>query len=424
MQNYSTVADKIKLLNDINEDDLSNEKKILITQYKKNFHQYTKERDILFEKYNKLLDNFNKEHRNINIDKINDKIKILKEKKKFLEEMNDSDNKFKLCNNNNIHILNNMYDNLNDKYNFLNYQYYNIDIDYEKKIKNIKIEYESKNDKVYKLIDEYADKIEETINEFYENFNKNKNAYIPEVIKNDTQSIDNIIESKTFLKVGKNKNVVSPKVQQYDPITLQYIKTYDSISDTLRFFREELNFPNFSDNTLKAAVHGNYEYAGYRWYIIDRNIEDKPYQLQPTEKIHRAKRNQLIARLNIDKNQILEVYPSQKDAANSVKLSSIVSISDAIKNESISRGCYWKFYDDCDEDLKNEFLQKGGLLPETKPVISGAKSIQQIHPYTNEVLETFSTIKEVQLKFKMSRDSLKKAIEKKNPHNGFYWAYA
>ena len=28
------------------------------------------------------------------------------------------------------------------------------------------------------------------------------------------------------------------------------------------------------------------------------------------------------------------------------------------------------------------------------------------------------------VKFKMSRDSLKKAIENKTPHNGFYWAYA
>lgn len=227
-----------------------------------------------------------------------------------------------------------------------------------------------------------------------------------------------------IFKQKKYKNVISPKVQQYDPITLKYIKTYDSISDTLRIFREELNVPNFSDNTLKAAAKGNYEYAGYRWNIIDKNIEDKPYELKPTEKINRAKRNQLIACLNLDKNQIIKVYPSQKDAATDMKLSAIVSISDAIKNESLSRGHYWKFYDDCNNELKEDFIKKGGILPETKPTISGSKAIKQIHPFTKEVLEIFPTIKEIQLKFKMSRDSLKKAIENKTPHNGFYWDYA
>jgi hypothetical protein len=107
-----------------------------------------------------------------------------------------------------------------------------------------------------------------------------------------------------------------------------------------------------------------------------------------------------------------------------MKLKSPASLCTAIKNGTISQYHYWKFYDDCDEELKNEFLQKGGILPETKPIISRAKAIQQIHPHTKEVLETFPTIKEVQLKFKMSRDSLKKAIENKTPHNGFYWAYA
>ncbi len=275
----------------------------------------------------------------------------------------------------------------------------------DKKADDKKIEIFKYSDKIY---DEYHTKLDE--------LEKLKEI---ELKKKQFQQI-----CEEICKQKKYKNVISPKVQQYDPNTLQYIKTYDSISDTLRIFREELNVPNFSDNTLKSAAKGNYEYAGYRWNIIDRDIEDKPYKLKPTEKINRAKRNQLIACLNIDKNQIIKVYPSQKDAAIDMKLSAVVSISDAIKNMSLSRGHYWKFYDDCDETLKEDFIKKGCILPETKPTISGAKAIQQIHPFTKEVLETFPTIKEIQLKFKMSRDSLKKAIDNKRPHKGFYWDYA
>ena len=135
-------------------------------------------------------------------------------------------------------------------------------------------------------------------------------------------------------------------------------------------------------------------------------------------------RRDLIARINLDKNKIIEVYPSQKEASIAMKLKSPASLCSAIKNDTLSQGHYWKFYDDCDEDLKDNFIQNGGIIPDVEKPISRAKAIQQIHPFTKEVLETFDTIKEVQVKFKMSRDSLKKAIENKTPHNGFYWAYA
>ncbi len=232
------------------------------------------------------------------------------------------------------------------------------------------------------------------------------------------------IENIQALLFSKNyTNTKSPKVQLYDPETLAYIKTFDSIIETVRSFRDEHKIDNFSDATLRAASKGNYVYCGYRWNLINRDVEDKPYDIPPTEVIWTSRRD-IVARLNIHKNKILEVYSSQKDAANDMNLKSPASLCNALKRDSICQGHYWKFYDDCSEELKDSFIQNGGVIPDVEKNISGSKAIQQIHPFTKEILATYTTIKEVQLKFKMSRDSLKKAIANKSTHNGFYWAYA
>jgi prophage antirepressor-like protein len=214
-----------------------------------------------------------------------------------------------------------------------------------------------------------------------------------------------------------------PKVQQYHPKTLEYIKTFDSIIETVRYFYNELHIETFSNKTLKDAYRGNYVYAGYRWNIIDHNIEDKPYKIPETVKVFTTRRD-LLARLNLDKTKILEVYPSQKHAAIAMKHNSPSAICKALKLETLSQGHYWKFYDDCDERLKNDYIQNGGIIPEVAKTISGAKSIKQIDYETKKVIQTYSTIKDVQVKYNISRASLKSAIENKSPHNGFYWAYA
>lgn len=240
---------------------------------------------------------------------------------------------------------------------------------------------------------------------------------------NDSKYDINTNNVSKFLDYKNRPNVKSPIVQQYDPEKLEYITSFDSIIDTVRFFRENYHIDNFSDSTLRASARGNYVYAGYRWNLVDRDTEDKPYVIPPTEIILNSRR-ELIARLNLDKNKILEVYSSQKEAAISMKLKAPASLCNAIKRGTTSQGHYWNFYDDCSEELKEDFIKNNGIIPKAEKVISGSKGIKQIHPFTKEVLEIFPTIKEVQLKFKMSRDTLKKAIEQKKIYNYFYWAYA
>lgn len=253
------------------------------------------------------------------------------------------------------------------------------------------------------------------------------NILTPSEAKNDedndskydmnTNNVSNLLFSKS------RTNTKSPIVQQYDPEKLEYITSFDTIIDTVRFFRDNYNIDNFSDSTLRSSARRNYIYCGYRWNLIDRDTEDKAYVIPPTEIILNSRR-ELVARLNLDKNKIIEVYDSQKSAYIAMKLKSPASLCSAIKRGTTSQCHYWNFYDDCDNELKEDFIKNGGIIPESEKNISGSKGIKQIHPFTKEVLEIFPTIKEVQLKFKMSRTSLKNAIEQKKHHNGFYWDYA
>ncbi len=251
---------------------------------------------------------------------------------------------------------------------------------------------------------------------------------VDELNTEDSESdIDDNEDDETYqlsaFQPKKYTNRKVPKVQQYHPETLEYIKTFDSIIETVRYFYNELHIETFSNKTLKDAYRGNYVYAGYRWNIIKYEMEDKPYKIPKTVKVFKTRRD-LLARINIDKTKILEVYPSQKHAAIAMKHNSPSAICKALKLETLSQGHYWKFYDECDEKLKNDYIKSGGVIPEVAKTISGAKSIKQIDYETKKVIQTYSTIKDVQVKYNISRSSLKNAIENKTPHNGFYWAYA
>ncbi len=296
----------------------------------------------------------------------------------------------------------------------------NIDKDDDEEFESILAFYENK---IYQCLGDYQ-KREESIYKRKEEHEKAMKELEIELHKESDKIYFEYHFKLDKIKKKNYKNVISPKVQQYNPETLSYIKTFNSISETVYTFRQILNIPNFSDSTLKAAFKGNYEYAGYRWHIIDRNAEDIPYKIEPTQQIYHSKKNCLIARLNQTKDTILEVYPSQKDAAEAMKLSSITPITVSIKKGTKSRDYYWDFYDNCLEEVKSKFFQNGGTLPNIKIEIPGAKPIHKIDPNTKEVLETFPSIKDVIVKYKISREVLKKAIQNQTPHHGFYWAYA
>ena len=211
--------------------------------------------------------------------------------------------------------------------------------------------------------------------------------------------------------IKARENTRSPKVYQYDPQTLELIKIYDSVIAFTRHFHSS------SGSALREAAKNNRIYKEFRWALSDRNVIEVP-TIEPTVE-SRTQSVEYIAMIDIKKTKILEVYPSQKEAAMSRNLAGFSTISRAIKKNGISSGHYWNVFNKCSKEMKDEYL-KHNELPEQHTKANGVK-VLQISPITNEEIKQFDSITEVLKKFQMSRITLNNASEKGDIHNGFKW---
>lgn len=211
--------------------------------------------------------------------------------------------------------------------------------------------------------------------------------------------------------IKTRENTRSPKVYQYDPQTLELIKIYDSVITFTRHFHSS------SGSALREAAKNNRIYKDYRWALSERNTVEIP-TIEPTVE-SRVQSVEFIAMIDIKKTKILEVYPSQKEAAMSRNLAGFSTISRAIKKNGISSGHYWNVFDHCSQEMKNAYLLTN-KLPEPHIKANGTTVIQ-INPITNEEIKVFKSITEVLKKFQMSRASLNKASDNDETHNGFKW---
>ncbi len=241
-----------------------------------------------------------------------------------------------------------------------------------------------------------------------------KSEYSESVSTNTEELVDEGIINKFKSKVLNRSNGKGPRIQQYDPNTFDLIKTYDSLIDISR------DFEGTSPATFRMACRNNTICRGFRWFSIDRNVEVKKYEIPPTIE-QSQQRKDLVAELSVDKKKITNVYMNQKEACNQVGLKSQASMTRAIKTESIAAERYWKFFDDCDELMKQEYL-KDHDLPEKRKI--KGKKIQCLDPVTREVIETYDCITDACKTHKIGAGTIKKCIENDTLYNEFYWRYA
>jgi len=226
-------------------------------------------------------------------------------------------------------------------------------------------------------------------------------------------SIENtFIETPEEISYVKNRdNTRSPKVYQYDPNTLELIQIFDSIITVTRHFHSS------SGSALREAARNNRIYKDFRWLMVERHVTEVP--VPPPTVETRTQSVEFIAMIDIKKTKIMEVFPSQKEAAMSRNLAGFSTISRAIKEDRISSGHYWNIFEKCSQEMRDEYL-KTNVLPEYHVNANGVTVIQ-INPMTNENIKTFKSITEVLKKFQMSRASLNKASDNDEIHNGFKW---
>jgi hypothetical protein len=202
---------------------------------------------------------------------------------------------------------------------------------------------------------------------------------------------------------------IGPRLQKINPDTLQIIRIYETVSECMK------EDPKMKRPSINQAVEKNILYHGFRWALVDRELDPNVlHNLQPTVKT-KAQNLGYIAKLNQDKTQILNVYLDRKTAAISNGYESHSALDNPVKNISLTKGNYYLLYDTCNDNLKEDFINRNN----GEPILykEGIGQFDAQNNMTREFLCKYDCIKSL----KLSDKTLTKALDKNIAYNGFYY---
>jgi hypothetical protein len=166
----------------------------------------------------------------------------------------------------------------------------------------------------------------------------------------------NAMQTKTVTACSQPDPHLGPRLQKIHPETLQIIHVYETVTECMK-----------EDHAMKRpsinkAVRENTVYRGFRWQLVDRELDPNTLQtLEPT-KATKVQKNGYIAKVNKEQTEIVRVYLDRKTAAQCNQCSSISSLDNVVKNHTIKDGYYYQLYEECDASLKNQFQTRHGNI--------------------------------------------------------------
>ena len=202
---------------------------------------------------------------------------------------------------------------------------------------------------------------------------------------------------------------LGPRLQKINPETMTLIKTYESVAECIKESNLKVKRP-----TIEKAIKENTVYQGFRWLYVGRNEDpNKIENIQPT-KITRPQNIGYIAKLDLNKTKIINVYLDRKTAASENGYQSTSSIDEPVKSGNPTRGFIYMVYDKCEDNLRKDFEAENG-----EPVLykDGIGKFNDNENLITEYVCKYDCIKQEQ----MSDKTLRKALETKIPYNGFYY---
>jgi hypothetical protein len=203
---------------------------------------------------------------------------------------------------------------------------------------------------------------------------------------------------------------LGPRLQRIHPETMSLDKVYESVSECMN------EFPAICRPSMTKAITENTIYHGYRWLFVERDQDPNVlHNLQET-KITRPQNLGYIAKLNVTKTEIINVYLDRKTAANQNGYESSSALDIPVKRNTITNGHYYQLYDTCEESLKQTFEEKIRGEP-----ILYKDGIGQFDVNTNQMTQEFSSKYDCLRKLKMSDKTLAKALDKQLPYNGYVY---
>jgi len=214
--------------------------------------------------------------------------------------------------------------------------------------------------------------------------------------------------SSHTIKTATNFNTplitLGPRLQQINPETMTLYKTYESIADCIKTYNYKMKRPS-----IVKAIEENTIYNGYRWAYVDRDSDpNNVVQLAPTKKTF-VRTNGYVAK--IDNNQIVSVFLDRKTACSFEKYK-ISALDTPVKNKTPYNGFLYMLYDDCDDELKDAFVEKYGI-----PVLykSGVGQFDVNNQLVNEYICKYDCIKQMSF----SDKTLTKTLDTEMPYNGY-----
>ena len=122
-----------------------------------------------------------------------------------------------------------------------------------------------------------------------------------------------------------------------------------------------------------------------------------------------------VAQINKEQTEITNVYIDRKTAALLNGYESSSALDNPVKNYTLAKGFYYKLYDNCEEELRDNFEVKIG-----KPVLLYKNGVGQFD-LQNKEIRLFSCKYDCLKSLSMSDKTLTKALDKNIPYNGFYY---
>lgn len=217
-------------------------------------------------------------------------------------------------------------------------------------------------------------------------------------------------KERTNLTTGFGEQLphLGPRLQKINPENYQLIKIYESVSEAMN---EDKNIKRPSIN---KAIHENTIYCGFRWLLVERNLDPNIiHSIEPTKQI-KNKNVGYIAKLNNDKSEILNVYLDRKTACFLNGYNSSSALDNSVKNLAMSNGNYYMLYENCDKNLIKKFEKNN-----RKPILykNGMGKYDENNNLICEYKCKYECIKEN----KMSDKTLEKALKNNLIYNGYYY---
>jgi hypothetical protein len=239
----------------------------------------------------------------------------------------------------------------------------------------------------------------------------NNQKEMMKIIKNLEKSNKEILEKINPPQIKTNTGFqeqlvnLGPRLQQIHPEGLTLVKVFESVAECIK----ESNFV-MKRPSIQKAVTENTVYQGYRWMYVERDKDPNTITNIPPTKQTKAQNLGYIAKVNSEKNEIINVYLDRKTASINNGYESSSALDNHVKNESLTKGHYYMLFDKCPEELRDAFVEKHG-----EPLLykDGIGQYDSAGNLIKEFICKYDCIKKLQI----SDKTLTKALDKPVMYN-------